>query len=297
MRKLGKWIKTRFKTAVRIVMRFSADNGLTAAGALCFYFLMSVLPLNLLALSVLGYVMGSKADALSAVTNFGMRIFPEGSVDIKNILDTLVSGRGVFGGLAIVLWAWFSAGIFYTMEVAVNRIFRSGRKRGFFRRTAVVYFFMLVAGVLLIVTIAFTIVAAIVSNLSVSFLHIDSEKIPLLWNISFSLLPPALAMLMFAIIYKVGPTSKVSWSAALKGAIFAAVFWELSRRLFGWYLSTIALYNKFYGALGTLVAIFIWLFYSSIIFLLGAEYAAISNERYERGLARARVSPKNDKEK
>jgi len=257
------------------------------AGALSFYFLMSILPMSLLGLSVLGYVLGSKRAALSAVTSLGKigKILPEGTLDIESTLSTLIAGRGVLGGIGIIFLIWFSTGVFFTIEVAVNRIFRTGSKRGFFRRTAVVYFFMFLAGSLLIASIAITVVAAIVSDLSVSLFGINPAEIPMLWNILFSMVPPSLMMIMFTLIFKVGPTSKVSWKAAFGGALFSAVLWELSRRILGWYISNLAVYNKLYGALGTLVGVFIWIYYSANIFLLGAEYSAILNERREKKMA------------
>jgi len=294
--KISEKIKGSFKTAVRVVRRFNADSSMITAGALSFYFLMSILPLSLLGLSVLGYVMGSKRAAVSAVTSLGRigEIFPEGSVDVESILQALISGRGIFGGLGIIFLIWFSASVFYTVEVAVNKIFRTGKRRGFFHRTVIVYFFMLVAGGMLILSIAVPYVATIVSDFSLSLFGINPAEIPLLWNLLFSLVPPMLMMLMFTIIYRVGPTSKVGWGSAFKGGLAAGILWEISRRLFGWYISNLALYNKLYGALGTLVAIFVWLFYSSSIFLVGAEYAAVLNERREKKNARAGTDVDNN---
>ena len=281
MGSVWKWMKGFGNRLRHIWRRFSTDNGMTLAGALSFYFLMSVLPLSLLALSILGFILGSERAALSAVTSLGKigKILPRGALDIESILASLIQGKGVIGGLGIVMLLWFSAGVFFTLEVSINKIFRSGKKRGFFHRTAVVYFFMLVAGGLLFMSIAITVLAAVVSDLSVSLLGINPAEIPLLWNLVFSLVPPALIMLLFVIIYKVGPTNKVRWKAAFRAGFWGALLWEISRRIFGWYLSNLALYNKLYGTLGTLVGLLIWIFYTANILLLGAEIAAISNKR------------------
>ncbi len=272
-----------FKTARRIVQRFIADDGMITASALSFYFLMSVLPMTLLGLSVFGYILGSRTAAVSALTSLGKlgSVFPEGAIDIEAVLSDLVMGRQVIGGVGLLFLVWFSGGVFYTVEMAVNRIFRVPDRRGFFKRTLIVYSFMLFAGLILLGSIAITVIAAIVSDLSVGIFGINPAKIPLLWNLFFSLVPPALMMLMFAIIYKVGPKAKVLWRTAFRGGLLAAVLWEISRRALGWYIANIAGYNTLYGALGTLVAVFLWLFYSANIFIIGAEYAAILYERRE----------------
>lgn len=282
-RKIWQSLSAGFKTSRRVVQRFIADDGMTTAGALSFYFLMSVLPMTLLGLSVFGYILGSRSAAVSALTSLGKlgNAFPDGALDIEAILGDLVMGRQVIGGIGLVLLLWFSGGVFYTIEMAVNQIFRVPEKRGFFKRTLIVYSFMLFAGLILLGSIAITVIAAIVSDLSVGIFGINPAKIPLLWNLFFSLVPPALMMLMFAIIYKVGPKAKVLWRTAFRGGLLAAVLWEISRRVLGWYIANVAGYNTLYGALGTLVAVFLWLFYSANIFIIGAEYAAILHERRE----------------
>jgi membrane protein len=116
----------------------------------------------------------------------------------------------------------------------------------------------------------------------VGLFGINPAKIPFLWSLLFTLVPPLLMMLLFMIIYKVGPTGGVKWSSAFNGALFAAILWEIFRRGLGWYFSTIAVYNKLYGAFGAFVAITIWIFYSANVFLIGAEYAAICNERTDK---------------
>lgn len=276
--------KRWYKSIARLLKRFNADDGMTLAGALSFYFLMSILPLSLLGLSILGFIIGNERDAVGLVTTLGRigKIMPKGSIEVREVLASLVTGKSVIGGVGVVLLAWFATGVFYTVEVAINKIFRTGKKRGFFHRTAIVYFFMLVAGGLLITSIALTVIQSMIVDLSISLFGIDPTNVPLLWNLLISLIIPALMMLMFTIIYKVGPNIKVRWSTAFKGGVFAAILWEISRRFFGWYLSTLAIYNKLYGALGALVALLIWLFYSMNIFLLGAEFAAIRNERHDK---------------
>lgn len=276
--------KRWFKFASRLLRRFNADGAMNLAGALSFYFLMSIFPLTLLGLSILGFILGNQRDAVGLVTSLGRigQIMPEGSIEIREVLNSLISGKSFIGGVGLLLLAWFATGVFFTVEVSVNKIFRTGKKRGFFKRTGVVYLFMLVAGGLLVASIALTVVQAMIADLSVSLFGIDPKDIPFLWNLLVSLFIPALMMMMFTIIYKVGPNIDVRWKTAFAGGFFAAILWEISRRLFGWYLSNLAVYNKLYGALGAIVALLIWLFYSMNIFLLGAEFAAIKKEQQDR---------------
>ncbi len=276
--------KNWFAFLARLIKKFNADDGMTLAAALSFYFLMSIFPLTLLGLSILGFVLGNERDAVGFLTTLGRigEVMPEGSIELQRVLGSLVSGRSVIGGIGLLLLAWFANAVFYTAEISVNKIFRTGQKRGFFRRAGVVYLFMFAAGGLLLLSVILTVIQSIIADLSVSLFGINPMDIPFLWNLLMGLVIPGLMMLMFAIIYHVGPNTRVGWGIAFRAGFFAALLWEISRRVFGWYLANLAGYDKLYGALGTLLALFIWLFYSMNIFIVGAEFASIIKERREK---------------
>ncbi|HHS50207.1 MAG TPA: hypothetical protein ENN07_03740, partial [candidate division Zixibacteria bacterium] len=139
------WAIDTYKTTMRIYKRFTADDGMTTAGALSFYFLMSILPMTLLGLSIFGYILGSPTAAVSAITTFGKidQIFPEGTLDVEGILADLVMGKQVIGIIGLLMLLWFSGSVFETVEHTVNRVFRVTVKRGFIRRTLIIYSFLL----------------------------------------------------------------------------------------------------------------------------------------------------------
>jgi membrane protein len=62
--------------------------------------------------------------------------------------------------------------------------------------------------------------------------------------------------------------------AALAGALLAAVLWEAAKQLFRWYILSFGVYDQVYGPLGVLVALAMFAYYSGVVFILGAEFAA-----------------------
>ena len=62
--------------------------------------------------------------------------------------------------------------------------------------------------------------------------------------------------------------------AALSGAVLASVLWEAAKQLFRWYILSMGVYDRIYGPLGALVALGMFIYYSGIVFVLGAEFAA-----------------------
>jgi len=80
--------------------------------------------------------------------------------------------------------------------------------------------------------------------------------------------------LMFFIAYRYFPHRKVPVGAALAGGLLASVLWEAAKQLFRWYILSVGVYDKIYGPLGGLVALSMFTYYSGVVFVLGAEFAA-----------------------
>jgi membrane protein len=73
------------------------------------------------------------------------------------------------------------------------------------------------------------------------------------------------------VMYIFFPTINVKISPALSGALFAAVFLEIAKHIFTWYVGTVVQFGTFYGPLTAFVVFLLWVFYSSCIFLIGSE--------------------------
>jgi membrane protein len=78
---------------------------------------------------------------------------------------------------------------------------------------------------------------------------------------------------MCFLIYKIIPDKKIHFKEALQAAFFTSLFWEAAKQLFGWYVLRLGGFSMIYGSLSALVIFFLWIYYSSVILLLGGEVA------------------------
>ena len=83
---------------------------------------------------------------------------------------------------------------------------------------------------------------------------------------------------MLFFVYRFVPHGKVSWRAAIAGAIFASVFLELSRYLFSVVMVKFDVYGSLYGPLASVIIFMSWLYLSMSILLLGAELGSQCQE-------------------
>jgi membrane protein len=101
-----------------------------------------------------------------------------------------------------------------------------------------------------------------------------------LWGILSAVLPAVFSFVIFLILYRWVPNTRVSWRQAVTGAAFVAVVWELAKEGFTWYLSSgLVRYRLVYGSLGAVVALMLWVYLSSLLALLGAHLSAAVGEK------------------
>ena len=81
-----------------------------------------------------------------------------------------------------------------------------------------------------------------------------------------------LMILGLAVLYRYGPSRRLAkWRWISVGSVFAALVWLAMSLLFSWYLANFANYNATYGALGAVVGLMMWMWFSTIVVLVGAE--------------------------
>jgi membrane protein len=103
--------------------------------------------------------------------------------------------------------------------------------------------------------------------------------VAILWEALNVLVSLAVITLLFAMIYKVLPDVKLAWSDVWVGALVTAGLFTIGKFLIGLYLGTSAL-GSTYGAAGSVIVVLVWVYYSSQIILLGAEFTRAYVEQF-----------------
>ena len=90
-----------------------------------------------------------------------------------------------------------------------------------------------------------------------------------------------LMLTVFLLLYKLIPNTKTYWRYIWPGALLAAILFEIARTLFVFYLERFANYQLIYGSIASIIVLLVWIYYSSLIMILGAEFTfQYSSMRY-----------------
>jgi membrane protein len=273
-----------FASAAReTILDFIDDDPLGEAAALSFYTLLSLVPLVLIVVAIAGLVWGDDAATGQLASQMEQIVGLEAASVIQGVIVN--ASRSAHGPVAVALGVatllFGATGGLVRLKAALNRIWRVPPVRGhgalwrFLHTRLMSLALVLAAAFLLITSLAAGAALAAARRRLQEFLPGDTS----IWD---GLLTSWIAIaLLLALIYRLLPDASVSWSSAAAGALSTTVFFVVGRSLVGLYIQRAGVGSAF-GAAGSLVVLLVWIFYSALSLLLGAEVAKVWSRRHRK---------------
>jgi membrane protein len=201
-------------------------------------------------------------------------------------LGLSVTNLGLFGLGGSFVAASF---LFSNLISCMNQIFRTKYHKSFFYNRLMEYVLMTIIGILMFLSLSITAVwTALQRSLRESAVvadYINPGALALFNNFFIQyLMPYGLTFLVLFTLYKFIPEVKVYTKGAAIAAAVAALFWEVFKRMFAFYVANfsavgIVLSKLLAGTLTSIIFFLLWISFSLVILLWGAELAAVLNER------------------
>ena len=234
---------------------------------------LSLVPLILVCVAIFGFVLGGKAQALTETIKAIHYYIPAFNARfLKDQLETVIESSRVMGIFGLTLLIYGAHQTFLAMQPAMNLIWVVPETRHWMRQRLVALAATLFTLLLLPVDLAATALTVRVADWTSHWL--TSSLQGTLLNLLTGMLPLLVTTVLFAALYCLLPDRKVPWRASFLGASIAAFMFQLTKVAFAFYLLKTPGYTLIYGSLSSLVVIVVWMYYSMVILLLGAEIAA-----------------------
>ncbi len=256
------------------VTRLSGHHGTQLAAGMAYYALLSVFPAVIVLAAAAGFILddpGAREDVVSYLLAELPLTEGSGREDIEKLLDGVTANSGTLGVVGLVALLISASALISAARNSVSVAFEEEERRGALRGKGLDLLLVLGLGVLLSLSFATT----LLSRLSITFEGRVGEAIESIIDATGLFLPLILAAVVFGIMYRVLPSRRPAWQDIWPGVLFATIGYEILKRGFALYLENFANYSAVYGSLGAVIAFMFFVFLASIVFLIGAEMAAI----------------------
>jgi membrane protein len=261
------------------------DCALRFSAALAYYSIFAMAPLLIIAISVAGLVFGEEAARGQISQQVEWLIGSKGALEIQSIIQSS-SDRGkstlatIVGLITLLIGA---SGVFGQLKDALNSIWgvqlRPGKTFITLLRNYLQDFSMVLGvGFLLLISLVISAALQALSHLLFAYMPLPSFIGPLTALASFFIL-----IVLFAAIFKVLPDVEIGWADVWIGATVTAILFTLGKYLIGLYLGSSSIGSSF-GAAGALILVLVWIYYSTTIFLFGAEFTKVYADQFGSGI-------------
>ncbi|HIK54340.1 MAG TPA: YihY/virulence factor BrkB family protein [Synechococcales cyanobacterium M55_K2018_004] len=271
-------------------IKWDKDNCPGMAASLSYFSLFSLFPMLLVALSVLGHLLGPGTDAFQSVIRSMSRFLPPEAQQL--VKDTLISlnqnsvGAGIIGSVVLI---WTASAVFSILRSSMNHIWRSPSrvtetgsvsKMVLFMVMNKLFSFLLVFGTAfvllssLVMRIVVRAILGIVNGLQRWFPWIEMNHLQLSEGLqigtSFFILSITICLL-----FKILPTVSVAWGDVWLGALITAAVLVGLQHLASSSVISIGGHFVSYGVIGSVMILMMWIFLTFQIFLFGAVFTYV----------------------
>ncbi|MBV8747745.1 MAG: YihY/virulence factor BrkB family protein [Xanthobacteraceae bacterium] len=270
-----------WKMLKETVLGFIDDEALSRGAAIAFYTVTSMAPVLLIVVAIAGLAFGRGAAQNAITTQLSGLMGQQTAQVLQTAVESAASkSSGILATIiGIVTLIVTASGVFGEMQTALNRIWKTEPKgttmSRLIRARAASLGLVAAMGFLLMVSLVVSTALTAFGGYLDSVLPFGKVILPVL-NLVVSLM---LISFLFAAIYKILPDRDLEWNDVTVGAIVTAILFTIGKSLISWYVGSSSVASSF-GAAGALIILLLWVYYSSQIFLLGAEFTKVYADRH-----------------
>jgi membrane protein len=247
------------------VNNFKKERIHVTAGYLSYVTLMSLVPLMVVMLSVMtAFPIFSEIREL--IENFVYQNFVPASGDVvQEHITGFVSNASKMSAVAITALFIFAMLLISAIDKCLNKLWRVDEKRRVITSFSM-YWMVLTLGPVLVGS------SLVLSSYILSMVSLGDYDLLGLTNILVRALPLVASTTAFFILYMVVPNKVIPAKFAIAGAVLAAVLFEVAKKSFAIYVTQLPSYQAIYGALSSIPILFLWVYLSWLVVLVGALF-------------------------
>jgi membrane protein len=245
----------------------------TRASSIAFHFALASLPLIIYLFTLIPHI---------PINNFqeGFMSMVESMLPsnvfqlLESTLRDMFIKRRALQLLGILIALYFATNAINVLIVAFNNTYHAIETRSWMERRTIAAFLVIIMFVLMVTAISLIIFSRSAINLLEDKEIIQKDLTLYIFRIGKWIVIIALIYSALSFLYWLGPSRKMKWKFYSAGSSLASVLVILTSLIFSFIINNFGQFNKFYGSIGTLMVILLWLYLNSIALLIGFELNA-----------------------
>lgn len=262
---------------------FLDNNSFQKGAALAYYTIFALPPILIIMINTAGAVFGREAVQGEVYTQLRELMGSKGAADIQEMVESIHQSADftlatIIGVLTLLVGA---TGVFISLQESLNQIWGVKPKpKNEYLKILVdrLLSFAMIFGIVFLLLVSLIVNAILVVITSYLAKKVDPSMIHLTQITNF-LVSTAVVTFLFALIYKYLPDAKIKWKDVWVGSLVTALLFALGKSLIGIYLGN-SDFSSIYGAAGSVIVVLVWVFYTSQIIFLGAQFTLVYARRY-----------------
>ncbi|RKQ31376.1 YihY/virulence factor BrkB family protein [Oceanobacillus halophilus] len=235
------------------------------AAQLAYFFLLSLFPLLLFLLNLIGYLPIDEKMIFEMIGYYA----PQEVVTLinSNIDQLLHQNNGGLLSIGIIGTLWAASNAINAIIKAFNRAYNIGENRSFIVTRLIAIVLTIAMVLVIVVSLLLPVFGRVIGEYIFSFFGLDGFLN--IWETIRWVLSSVIFFIVLLFLYKLAPNKHIYFRDAIWGTVISTVSWQVVSFGFSFYVNTFANYSVNYGSLGTIIILMIWFYLLGIIIILG----------------------------
>lgn len=265
----AQWRSTR--VGRRAIAGFAHHQGPEVASGMAYFAILSLFQVIVLGVVVFSFLIG-EGEARRIVIGRLEAALPLQPGTIGAVVESIIASRGGLTLVSLAILAWGALGFFGALTTGVGRAFATSTRRPFWQDKLISLLLLVAAGALALIAVGIGLGTGIAARMA-SRLPGGETGGRLALDLVGLLVPILLVLVALLVIYRAVPNRRVTFRQVWPGALIATLLFTLLRIGFTWYATDVARYESFFGPISTVITLLVFLYFASMVVLLGAEIA------------------------
>ena len=274
------------------------DHVMAFAGNLAYKAIFAIFPFFTFLLSLLGLfnaqdLVNTMIENLSGMLPQSATKFIEGQ--LLSITQSQAESAFTFGAIISILLAlWGVSGAFRSVMEAMNVMYEVEEDRPFWKKYGISIFISLAVVLLMLTAFVIVVFGRSIGGAVAEAVGLGTV-FQTVWSIVQWPIVACVVLFTFAVVYYFAPAAKQRWRWISPGSVLAFIFWLLFSLAFSYYAGNFSSYNETYGSLAGVIIFMLYVYYSALIMLVGAEMNQVIEWHIPGGKDEGEKVPKEDK--